>query len=383
MKIFIIAGEESGDQLGAAVLNALKQQDANLQIRGIGGAEMRKAGLAESFFPMEELSLMGIAEILPEIPNMLKKIRQTVDAVKVYNPDIVLSIDCPEFSLRVQKALSKTACRAKRIHMVAPTVWAWRPKRAAEMARYLDGIMCLYPFEPPYFEKEGLRSAFIGHTMMGSGILDGNGSGFRFRHMIGHDQKVLGLFFGSRSSEIERNADLIIDVAGKLKHDNPDLCLLVPTIYRWKNVLRQKLESRGLDCIVTDDAHEKWDSFAACDAALAVSGTVALEIAVVGVPHVITYQMNKVTWALLRKLVKTKFAHLANIIFGREAVPEFVQEKANADRILPVIKELLYDNHLRQAQKEDFKTVRSLLKPDANKNPADEAAGFILSYLSA
>lgn len=382
MKIFIIAGEASGDQLGASVLKALKVRDGNLQIRGIGGTEMRKAGLLESFFPMEELSLMGIAEIIPEIPNMLKRIRQTVDAIKVYNPDIVLSVDCPDFSLRVQKALSSTTCRAKRIHMVAPTVWAWRPKRAAKMAQYLDGIMCLYPFEPPYFEKEGLRAAFIGHTMMGTGILTGNRSVFRFRHMIGHNQKVLGLFFGSRSSEIEKNSDLILDVAARLKADNPDLCFIVPTIPRWKEIITEKLSSRGLKAIITDDSSEKWDAFAACDAALAVSGTVALEIAVVGVPHLITYQMNKVTWTLLRKLVKTQYAHLANIMLGREAIPEFVQKRATAELIVPALKELLYDPHFRQSQLDDFQTIRNFLQPGDNKNPADEAAGFILSYLS-
>ncbi len=380
MKIFVIAGEASGDQLGAAVLSALKRIDPDVAIRGIGGAAMLSAGLRDPLFPMEELSLMGIFEVVPEIPHMLKRIRQTVDAIRAYNPDIVLTIDSPDFCFRVQKDLSKTSCRAKRIHMVAPTVWAWRPKRAEKISKFIDGIMCLYPFEPPYFEREGLKSVFIGHTMMNSGVLDGNGAAFRFRHMIGNDRKVLGLFFGSRKSEIERCSDLLLDAACELRKENPDLFIIAPTLPRWKDLLEAKFRERWLNGMVITGNEEKWDAVAACDAALAVSGTVALEIAVAGIPHVITYRMNKLTWNVMRSFVKTKYAHLANILLDREAVPEFVQDKATLENIVPALSQIL--NHGALQQVEDFKTVRAMLKPDDKKNPADLAAGFLVSFIS-
>lgn len=381
MKIFIIAGEASGDQLGAAVLTALHKLDGNLNIRGIGGQAMQKAGLRPSLFPMEDLSLMGVAEIIPEIPHMLKRIRQTVDAIKVYNPDILLSVDCPEFSLRVQKAISETTCRAKRIHMVAPTVWAWRPKRAGKIAKFLDGIMCLFPFEPPYFEREGLKSVFIGHTMMGSGILDANGSAFRFRHMIGQDRKVVGLFFGSRKAEIEKCSELLLDAACELRKDYPDIYFIAPTIPRWKEFIEEKFKERFLNGVVLTAQEEKWDSFAACDAALAVSGTVALEIAVVGVPHVITYRMNKVTWKVMRRFVKTKYAHIANILLGREAVPEHVQQYSTLANIVPALRNLLSSTPERTQQIQDLKLVRDYLQTEDKKNPADVAAGFLMDSL--
>ncbi len=380
MKIFIIAGEASGDQLGAAVLQSLKRIVPEVDIRGIGAEAIINAGLHESLFPMEELSLMGVAEILPEIPHMLKRIRQTVDAIKVYNPDIVLSVDCPEFSLRVQEKLAETSCRAKRIHMVAPSVWAWRPGRAKKIARFLDGIMCLFPFEPPYFEREGLNAVFIGHTMMGSGILDANGANFRFRHMIGNDRKVVGLFFGSRKAEIERCSDIILDAACELRKENPDIYFIAPTIPRWKEFLEEKFKERFLNGMVLTD--EKWDSFAACDAAIVVSGTVALEIAVVGVPHVVTYKMNPVTWKVFRRFVKTPFGHLANILLGRESVPEFMQERATSKNIAPAVSKLLSDTEERRLQCHDLKNVRSFLMAD-NKNPADVAAGFLIDSISS
>ncbi len=379
MKIFIIAGEASGDQLGAAVLKSL-QKLTQLDIRGIGGDAIKAAGLRDSLFPMEDLSLMGVAEILPEIPHMLRRIRQTVDAIKVYNPDIVLSVDCPEFSLRVQEKLAATACRAKRIHMVAPSVWAWREGRARKMARFLDGIICLFPFEPPYFEREGMKACFIGHTMMGSGILDANGAGFRFRHMIGNDRKVVGLLFGSRKAEIERCSDLILDAACELRKENPDIYFIAPTIPRWKNLIEEKLKERFLNGMVLTD--EKWDSFAACDAAIVVSGTVALEIAVVGVPHVITYKMNPVTWKIFRRFIKTPYGHLANILLKREAVPEFMQERATIEKIVPAISKLLLDTEERRLQCHDLKNVRTFLTAD-NKNPADAAAGFLVDSIKS
>lgn len=382
MKVFIIAGEASGDQLGAAVLKSLYQQDGNLNIRGIGGEAMKSAGLRESLFPMEDLSLMGIFEVVPKIPHILKRIRQTVEAIRVFNPDVVLTIDSPDFCFRVQKELSKTTCRAKRIHMVAPTVWAWRPGRAKKIARFLDGLICLYPFEPPYFETEGLRSVFIGHTMMSSGLLSGNAPSFRFRHMIGLERKTVGLFFGSRGSEIENNADAILEAASKLKQHDPDIYFIVPTLPKWKELLEAKLIERGLNALVLIGKEEKWDAMAACDVAIAVSGTVALEIAAVGVPHVITYRVNSLTWHIAQRLIKTPHVHLANILLNERVVPEFIQHEATSENIYVSVQNLLNDSNARYRQIENFGKIRDLLQNPEKINPADKAAGFILNLNS-
>jgi lipid-A-disaccharide synthase len=382
-KIFIIAGEASGDRLGAALIASLRKQAPGLSLRGIGGPLMQEAGLKESFFPMEDLSLMGVAEIVPKIPHLLRRIGQTVMAIKVFDPDVVITIDSPDFSFRVQERLKKAGVRARRIHMVAPTVWAWREGRARKVAGFLDGMICLFPFEPPYFEREGLSAIAVGHPVMASGILDANGKEFRFRHMLGGDQKILGLFPGSRSGEIERHAPVIFDMARQLKERHPDLALVVPTLGNRKPRIEELLRQYQLTALVTTDAQEKWQAFKACDAAIAVSGTVGLELAVADVPHVIAYRLNRLSWEILSRIVKAKFAHLANILLGRSVVPEFIQDDMRADKILPIVEDLLLDSGKAEAQRRDFASVRAkLLPPPPEKNAADSAAAFVLHSIT-
>lgn len=378
-KIFIIAGEESGDQLGAALLTSLYAADPTLEVRGIGGAKMLSAGLRESLFKMEELSVMGLFEILPKIFHFIDLIAKTVMAIKVFDPDIVVTIDSPEFSFRVQERLKKLGVRAKKIHYVAPTVWAWRPKRAERIARFLDGIICLFPFEPPYFEREGLRAIAVGHPVLQAGVLQGDGQKFRLEHNISLDRPVLGLFFGSRKSEIEHLSPIILDVAKKLASENPDLLFLVPTIDRWADPLSSLMKESGLPFCLTVDRAEKWDAFRACTAALAVSGTVALEISLAGVPHAILYRMNEATWQIVRRLVTSKFAHLTNILLGHLVVPEFIQSDAVPEKMIPVMRRVLFDAAERNIQVAAFAQVQDLLQSPSKKNAADESAAFILT----
>jgi lipid-A-disaccharide synthase len=378
-KVFIIAGEASGDRLGAALIAALKKRDVSLDIRGVGGPLMQQAGLGESLFPMDDLSLMGVVEVVPKIPHLLRRINQAVMAIKVFDPDVVVTIDSPDFSFRVQKKLKEAGVRARRIHMVAPTVWAWRPGRARKIARFLDGLICLFPFEPPYFEREALKAVAVGHPVMSSGILDANGKEFRFRHMMGIDQKILGLFPGSRAGEIERHAPILFDAARRLKNRHPDLALVVPTLENRKARIEELLREYHLNALVTTDAAEKWSAFKACDAAIAVSGTVGLELAVADVPHIIAYRMNALTWQIVRHVVKTKFAHLANIILGREIVPEFLQDDMTPENIFLALEDLFKGHELEIAQKAAFAAVRrNLLPPPPQTNAADSAAAFIL-----
>lgn len=265
--------------------------------------------------------------------------------------------------------------------MVAPTVWAWRSGRAKKVAEFLDGMICLYPFEPAYFEREGLKSVFVGHTMINSGLLSGNAPEFRFRHMIGLERKTVGLFFGSRRSEIENNAEVILKAAAHLKRDDADIYFIVPTLPKWKELLESKIREQGLNALVLIGREEKWDAVTACDVAIAVSGTVALEISVVGVPHVITYRVNNLTWQIAHRLIKTPYVHLANILLNEDVVPEFIQHEATADNIYRSVSNLLNDSNARYRQTENFGKVRDLLQNDENINPADKAAGFIINSL--
>lgn len=379
-KIFIIAGEDSGDQLGAALIPALQKIFPDVELRGIGGPAMLGAGLPESLFPMDKLSVMGIAEILPRIPKFLRLIAQTVQAATVFDPDFVITIDAPDFSFRVQKQLKQKNVRAQKIHYVAPTVWAWRAGRAQKVAQFLDGMICLFPFEPIYFEKEGLKSCFAGHPVMQSPVFAGDGAAFRAQHGLTATDKVLGLFCGSRRSELDVSVPLLKDIAQTLCAAGRQMSIVIPTLPKWHSFLEDSFKSLPCKVIVSSEPAEKWNAFRSADIAIAVSGTVALEIALAGIPHVILYKMNKWTWEIIKRVSKTKFAHLGNILLGHLLYPEFIQDNACTEKIVPVL-ESLFDSPIEQKiQKEGSKNIQLILAPNPNENAADRAAAFIKSF---
>lgn len=382
LKVFVIAGEASGDQLGAGFIRSLKAQFGDAELRGIGGSAMLEAGLSETLFDMHELSVMGLSEVLPRIPKFINLIAKTVQAIRVFDPDVVVTIDAPDFSFRVQKKIKALGLRAKKVHYVAPTVWAWRAGRAAKVAQFLDGMICLFPFEPIYFEREGLRSVAVGHPVVQSGLLDGDGSAFRVKYGIAQDRKVLGIFCGSRKSEVRGLSPVMIEVAKRLKERYPDLLCVAPTLPIWKEELEMFFKGAGLDAVVSVDGDDKWNAFRAPDVALAVSGTVALEIALAGVPHAIVYKMSGLTWEIIRRVVKTKFAHLGNILLGHLVYPEFIQENASPEMIVPVVDSLLSSDVERKIQIESSRKILQLLDPNPNETASERAVSFVRSLLT-
>lgn len=379
-KVFIIAGEASGDKLGQGLIQSLRQQNPDIEIRGIGGSSMLNAGLPDSLFPMEELSVMGIAEVLPRIPKFINLISKTVQAIRVFNPDVVITIDAPDFSFRVQKKVKSLKLNAKQFHYVAPTVWAWRAGRAAKVKQFLDGMICLFPFEPIYFEREGLKSIAVGHPMVSSGLLEGNGDLFRDKYNISKSQMVLGLFCGSRSSEVRGLTPLLIEVAKKIKISYPNLICVAPTLPKWTAEIERLFAQEEMNVIVTSDELDKWNAFKAPDIGIAVSGTVALEIALASIPHVIVYKMSPWTWEIIRRVVKTKFAHLGNILLDHSVYPEFIQDNATVENIASAIEKLCIDEIERKIQIESSMKIHYLLEANPNEKAADRAAAFIKSY---
>jgi lipid-A-disaccharide synthase len=292
----------------------------------------------------------------------------------------VITIDAPDFSFRVQKKVKSLKLNAKQFHYVAPTVWAWRAGRAAKIKQFLDGIICLFPFEPIYFEREGLKSIAVGHPMVSSGLLEGNGNFFRNKYNISDNQIVLGLFCGSRSSEVRGLTPLLIEVAKEIKASYPNLICVVPTLPKWKREVERMFEQAEMNVIVTSDEADKWDAFKAPDIAIAVSGTVALEIALAGIPHVIVYKMSPMTWEIVRRVVKTKFAHLGNILLGHLVYPEFIQDNATVENIAASIEKLCLSETERKIQIEASKKIHHLLEANPNEKAAERAAAFIKSY---
>lgn len=380
--IVLLAGEPSGDALGGSLIRALKKTDPSVKISGVGGARMEEAGLA-SLFPMHDLSVMGIVEVIPRLPTILRRIRQSVDYIKEIKPDIVVTIDAPDFSFRVaRKIKEEMGGEAPRlVHYVAPTVWAWREGRAAKMAEIYDGVMCLFDFEPPYFEKEGLSAVTVGHPIVEKNVLASDGAIYRDEVGISLREMTVGILMGSRVSEVNRHGPLLTQAASKLAYKIPGdpPHLIVPTLPQTENLVWSHLKAYPGPVHITRRHELKFHAFKAMDIAMAVSGTVGLELAVLGTPHLIAYTMNPLTYALLKRAVKTPYAHLANIILDKRVVPEFIQGKAQPDAIAEEMLALMIDQRSRRRQIEAFDQLRPRLGFGDDKTPSQKAADFIFS----
>lgn len=387
LSIYLIAGETSGDTLGARMMHTMREicaadDDApHLHFHGIGGTQMEGEGL-KSLFPMSDLSLMGVAEILPRLQHLIRRINETVDDIAKREPDVVVTIDAPDFCFRVVKKLRERGVKKPVfIHYVAPTVWAWRPGRAQKVAALYDGLMCLFPFEPNYFTRHGLNAAFVGHPVMETKLaLTTSGDRAKARAALGvpEDGKLLGLFFGSRMGEVKRMGGLIHDVALALRKNRRDLSFMVPTLPHLEPELRALLKDVD-NVYFTDGINTKSDSLKALDAAVAVSGTVGLELGVANIPHVITYTMNPLTWWLVKMLIRVRFAHLANILLNKRAVPEFIQDAAKSEIIAKAVSGILDEGFESEEQRASFATMRKLLRGRGDETPSVEAAQFVLN----
>jgi len=376
VNVCIIAGEMSGDYLGSQLMAAIRKECPGVRFSGVGGVQMEREGL-QSLFPMSDLSVMGLAEVLPRIPLLKRRIGQTARHVRERKPDIVITIDSPDFSFRVAK-LVKPFC-GKMYHYVAPTVWAWRPERAAKVARLYDGIICLFPFEPPWFELEGMRAAFVGHPAMEGGLGKADGGKIRKELGIPSDARVMGLMFGSRLGELNRTAPALRGTAYRYAKDNPGIHILSLTLPHLEREVRNLLQEFPCATHIVTDHTRKAECFAAMHAALATSGTVGMELAIADVPHAIGYRMNGLTWQIVRRKLTVKHAHLVNIMFEGEVVPEFIQGACRTENILPALKTLMEDDVARARQRMMFEKFREHIgAPGGASSSSRLAAGFVL-----
>jgi len=358
--IYIIAGEISGDQLGARLMHALKLMD-DFTFHGIGGDEMMGEGI-NSLFPMNDLSVMGIFEALPRLPKIIRHVYKCVDDIVDKQPDIVISIDSPDFCKPVVKRAKSRCPNTKFIHYVAPTVWAWRENRSKTMAELFDGLICLLPFEPSYFEKHGMRAKFCGHPLVEKIPPDDT-----IKRVNDH---VL-ILPGSRRGEIKRMAPIFAQTFYKMKAMNPSLRAVIPALPHLRPMIEE--EFFGMD-VTYIDPKTRYDAFKMAPFAIATSGTVGLELAVARCPHVIAYKMNPLTWFIVKQLSKVKYAHIINIMQNREIIPECIQEKCTPDAIMRAV--IGYENP-------DLSAVRDQLTgTDSKTSPSIQAAKFVSEFMN-
>lgn len=378
-RLFLLAGEPSGDMLGARLMNALRARAPGLEIVGVGGPRMVGEGL-EPLFPMDELSLMGFAEVVPHLPRLMRRMRETVAAVERLRPTVALTIDSPGFSLRLQRRLAGLG--VTRVHYVAPQVWAWHASRARHLARDLDRLLVLLPFEVPFFERYGLAATFVGHPIVEEMRGGGDGARFRSRHGLDPQNPLLCLLPGSRQSEIRRHLPVLVEVVRRLRPTHPDLRVVLPTLESRAaeiQALTAGIEPRPL--IVTGRS-DRLDAYAASRAAVAASGTVSLEVAMAGLPFVTIYRTGPLTAWLARRLITVPFVNLANLIVERGVVPEFLQQDCTPDRIAAAVTPLLDDDDARKEQREALAEVAARLGADDPIPPSVRAAEAVLDLLT-
>jgi lipid-A-disaccharide synthase len=376
--IFLVAGEPSGDALGASLMAGLRKLRPDVRFAGIGGERMAAEGL-ESLFPMAELAVMGLAEVLPRLPNLIRRIRQTAAAVAGMRPAALVTIDAPDFCFRVARKLKGRGIPL--IHYVAPTVWAWRPGRAAKIARFLDHLLVLLPFEPPYFQREGLPCTFVGHPVVESGADRGDGARFRAAHGIPAEAPLLCVLPGSRMGEVTRLLPVFREAVVLLAGRHPDLRVVVPTVANVAATVRDAVAGWPVPVVAVEGQGARYDAFAASNAALAASGTVALELALAGTPTVIAYRVNALTAWLARRLIRVPYVNLVNILLDTAAVPELLQEDCRPDRLAASLLVLLDDPVARRHQREDAARALRMLG-HGGPSPGDRAAEAVLEIVS-
>jgi len=372
---FIIAGEASGDVLGAKLMANLKKLSSEeAEFYGVGGEKMEEQGL-KSQFPMSELSLLGFMEILPHIPNLLNRIDQVAKEIISIKPDVVITIDAPAFNFRVARKLKDSGIKI--VHYVAPSVWAYKPGRAKKIAKLYNHLLCLLPFEPPYFEKVGLSASFVGHPILEESF-EGEGDLFRQKYSLNEEQKLICLMPGSRNSELERLLPVYKETISLLNKTFSNMTVVVLATERLKQKIYQETQDWPVKVIVCTERDEKNDALAASDVALAKSGTGTFEPAIAEVPMVIAYKVNPFSAWMLRRMIKIKYVNLLNIIMEREIIPELLQKNCTPEKLSDQISDLLLNEEKREEQLEGVKEALVRLGYGGKQSPSEKAARMIL-----
>ena len=372
-RIMIVAGEASGDLLGADLLRSLKKINANITFVGVGGASMQKQGL-KSAFPMSDLSVMGIVEVVPQLPKILKHFDTLLTMAQAEKIDALITIDSPDFSFRLAKKIKREMPDLPCLHYVSPHVWAWRRGRIAKMAKFLDHVLALFPFEPEVYQESGLKCSYVGHPV-GQRLAD-----FAPTSAKKPLQKIkrIALCPGSRISEVSRLMPVLAETAELLKSQHTSIEFILPMAEGLNPRLFESYMHLPIKYI---KPAERFEALKSCDAAIATSGTLNLEIAMLGLPMVVVYKLSPITFRLAKWLVKIKHFSPVNLVAEGRVVPELMQDEVSAENIAGHINQLLRDGEERGAQLKALDVVRHTIMSVDGKAPSDKAAEIIATYL--
>lgn len=378
-KIFLIATEESGDRLGASLMKVLRQRlGGAVRFEGVGGQSMAREGLI-SLFPIERLSIMGLAAVVKQLPMILRLIRQTATAVTEASPDILVIIDSPDFTHRVARRVRARDPFIPIIDYVSPSVWAWRPGRARAMCAYVDHVLALLPFEPEEYRRlRGPPCSYVGHPLTEQiGTLRPNPDENKRREA---QPPVLLVLPGSRRSEIRHHMAVFGETLGRLKAEGTPFELILPTMPHLQDVVREAVKNWPVQPRIAIGEQEKRAAFRIAHAALAKSGTVTLELALAGVPMVAAYRAGSAEAWILRRAINVKSVILANLVVGENVVPEFLQQDCAPEKLSQALRDVLTDSPSRRRQIQAFAKIDAVMS-GGKQSPSVRAADIVLATL--
>jgi len=373
-KIFVLTGEPSGDKLASKVISKLKNSNPDIEYLSVGGENLKALGI-ESLYDLNEVTYLGFTKVLLNVFKIKKKIKETIDKIIEFDPDILFSVDSPDFTLRVAEKVKKLKPQIKTIHYVAPQVWVWREDRVKKLKKFLDHILLLFPFEKKYFEKENINYTFVGHPL----LEDNEKNKIDIKNVIDEDKKIISIFSGSRTSEINVLTPILLRFVKMVKEKYEDIHFIFHTTNEHRETLKNQVFKEDIkDCDVISDEKIKSYILKKSMFAVAKSGTISLEICNANVPSIIIYKINFINFFIVKMLVKVKFANIINIAAGKEIIPELLQEKCNAKNIFNKVDEFLTNPDLSTNQINKFKEI---IKDFKTYKSSDLASSVLINSL--
>ena len=374
-KIFILTGEPSGDKLASTVISKLMLKNTNIEYLSVGGMHVKKLGI-KTIFNLKEITYLGFTSVLLNIFKIRNRINKTVDEIIKFNPDILFSVDSPDFTLRVAERVKKKNNNIKTIHYVAPQVWVWRKNRVKKIKKYIDHILLLFDFEKKYFEVENIKTTFVGHPL----IEKSENAKTILNNLIPKDKKIISLFPGSRKSEVTVLLPILLDFIKLMNNKNNNYSFVIHATEENKNFIINQINNSTLDNIdVISDENIKLQILSNSIFAVSKSGTVSLQISNCNVPSIIIYKLSYINFMIFKLLVNVKFANIINIINNREVIPELLQNECNAKEIFNAVMYFLKNPDLIKKQLSDCrKTIEGIKSKTSSSN---ESALILSNYL--
>ena len=373
-KIFILTGEPSGDKLASKVIAQLKNSRSDIEYLSVGGEHLKALGI-KSIYELKEVTYLGFTKVLQNIFKIKKKIKETANEVIKFRPDVLFSVDSPDFTLRVAREVKKNNQNIKTIHFVAPQVWFWREYRVKQLKLFLDHILLLFPFEKKYFDKEGIQTTFTGHPL----LEDKSKSKVDISQIIKDKKKIFSIYPGSRSSEINILIPILFDFVKKMNEKYKDLFFVFHSTSEHVQLIQNLLLKDGFkNCGAIADEKIKYHMLKSSMFALAKSGTISLEICNAKIPSIIIYKMGMINFFIVKMLVKVKFANIINIAANEEIIPELLQSNCNANNIYNMVDRLLSDKQVLEKQ---VTKSQEIIKNFRTERSSEIASSIIENYL--